>query len=274
MSIHVSHFVTNGSLQTAYNEVGEGAHTPFVLVHGYTGSKLDFANQLGWFAQGRRVISYDQRGHGESSNTGPYDLYTLVADLLRLLDELDIETCHILGHSLGGMVVMRALLAQPGRFTSAVLMDTSAGPLNLFPSKVRSQLNKMVEQDGCAALLKGMQGQPQNEAVQRGINYLGEREHWRRIRVKLEQMDPVAFVQLSEVLNEHPAVLSNLSGVDLPVTVLVGAEDQPFIQPSRDMADTMANATLVTIPNAGHSPQYENHIAWREAIEEHLDRCS
>jgi len=72
-----THFVTNDpitsevlqtGLQTAYHDVGDGP--AFVLVHGFTGSKLDFQDQLPWFAHTHRVLALDQRGHGESSNQG------------------------------------------------------------------------------------------------------------------------------------------------------------------------------------------------------------
>ena len=69
----ISEEVLNTGLQTAYHEIGMGK--PFVLVHGFTGSKLDFQDQLPWFAESHRVIAYDQRGHGESSNLGPHSLY-------------------------------------------------------------------------------------------------------------------------------------------------------------------------------------------------------
>ena len=270
MTLHVSHFVRNGELQTAYNDVGGGDNTPFVLVHGFTGSKLDFANQISWFSDDRRVISFDQRGHGETTNSGPYDLYTLAGDLLRFLDAVEIAECHILGHSLGGMVVMRALLSAPDRIRSAILMDTAPAALNLIPAKIRAQLNTLVEQGGCAALLDGMRGQPQNASVQRGISYLGEQEHWRRIHTKLEQMDPQAFVELGNVLADHPAVTRQLSSLTMPTTIIVGADDSPFLQPSREMAKQLPQSQLQIVPNAGHSPQYENHLAWRDAIEAHL----
>lgn len=277
--MHITHFVANDptpsfgrGLQTAYHEIGSGE--ALVFVHGFTGSKLDFHDQLHWFSERHRVIAYDQRGHGESSNIGPYDLYSLAADLLGFLDALDIERCHILGHSLGGMVVLRALLADPKRFKSAILMDTAAHAVDLFPHEVRLRLNHMVQTQGCEGLLQGMQGQPQNPAVQRGIAFLGEQEHWRRIRVKLEQMDAQAFVELSGVLSEQPSVLESLKAVSVPTTVMVGELDKPFLGPSRAMAKALPNATLVTIPHAGHSPQYENTEAWQFALETHLDSVS
>lgn len=268
--MRTTHFVNSGNVQTAYNETGEG--TALVMVHGFTGSKLDFQDQLSWFGQGYRVLAYDQRGHGESGNVTPYTLYGLVADLIGFLDATGIDRCHILGHSLGGMVVMRALLAHPERFHSALLMDTAPYPVSLFDTKTRAQLNTIVQANGCEGLLQGMQGQPQNESVKRLIAYLGETEHWRRVRVKLTQMDADAFVELGAILEDQPSVLESLKTVDLPVTVLAGAEDTPFLQAARDMDAALPNSHLAVIDNAGHSPQYENPDVWRVVVADHLAR--
>lgn len=296
--MHTTHFITNDpisaevlstGLQTAYYDVGPGTpneqrsalenfETPktlqtedtVVFVHGFTGSKLDFHDQLSWFADDHRVLAYDQRGHGESSNIGPYNLYGLAADLIGFLNAMGIERCHVLGHSLGGMVVLRAMLAHPERFQSAILMDTAPFAMKLFGKKVRRQLGDIVLEGGCEALLQGMQGQPQNNSVQRGIDYLGEAEHWRRVRVKLEQMDPQAFVDLSETIDTQPSVLANLANITLPTTIIVGQHDKPFLKASKKMHKVLPNSELVTIADAGHCPQYENAHTWAAAISAHL----
>ena len=266
-----TNFVANRELQTAYHDVGSGV--PFVLVHGFTGSKLDFTSQIAWFVENQRVIAYDQRGHGESSNQPPYDLATLVEDLFGFLDALDIPTCHLLGHSMGGMVAMRAVLDRPERFRSLILMDTGPEPLRLFDDNIRQHLTRTVTEGGCEALLEGMQGQPQSAAVQRGIDFLGEHEHWRRIRVKLAQMDPQAFVDLSAVLNNHEGVTDDLTQISIPTSIIVGAEDKPFLEPAKLMASKIDDSQLVVIDNAAHSPQYENADVWRDAVLAHLSRA-
>jgi len=269
--VHITHFVANGVLQTAYNECATGSsHAPVIFVHGFTGSKLDFQDQLAWFSDDRRVIAFDQRGHGETSNATPYDFYTMANDLFGLMDAIDIERAHILGHSMGGMVVLRAVIAQPERFASMILMDTSPGPVQLFDEKTRAALNEVVLEHGCAALFEGMQANRQPRSVKRGIAFLGEEEHWRRIRVKLEQMDPEAWVALTALLGDHPSVLSSLARLEVPTTIMVGAKDKPFLAASKQMAETLPNAELVRIPRAGHSPQYENADLWRSAIQSHL----
>ncbi len=145
--MHTTHFIANGKIQTAYHDVGSGP--PFVFVHGFTGSKLDFCDQLEWFEDTRRSIAFDQRGHGESSNYGPYSFDQLVADLLGFLDQLGIEQCDLLGHSLGGMVAMRAVLKHPRRFRSLILMDTAAEKIEMWSDDQRLQLGRLVEEEGC-----------------------------------------------------------------------------------------------------------------------------
>jgi pimeloyl-ACP methyl ester carboxylesterase len=76
-----------------HEERGDGF--PFVLVHGFTGSHRDWEGVVDELAQGRRVVTLDHRGHGESPNTGEPVDYTfdhLVADLEGLLADLGIDT--------------------------------------------------------------------------------------------------------------------------------------------------------------------------------------
>lgn len=268
--MYTTHFIANRSLQTAYHDLGSRA--PILFVHGFTGSKLDFLNQLAWFSESHRVIAYDQRGHGESTNLGPYTLDELADDLVSFLDALKIPTCHILGHSMGGMVVMRALLSHPERFRSLVLMDTAPHGVTLFDDATRERLVDMVTKNGCQSLIEGMRGQPQPPSIQRGIDFLGKNEHWRRIKVKLQQMDPRAFSHLGKELAHQTDLSAQLTNITVPTTVIVGAHDKLFLKPSRLMANTIEDAKLHVIDNAAHSPQYEHPEAWRAAVDRHLLR--
>ena len=269
--MHTTHFIGNGEIQTAYHDEGSGP--PLLLVHGFTGSKLDFLNQIAWFSEANRVLCYDHRGHGESTNSGPYTLDTLADDLVRFLDAVEVPTCHVLGHSMGGMVVLRAILKSPERFRSLILMDTAPHAIKLFDPEMQARINTMVRDDGCQVLLGRMQGQPQPPNVQRGIDFLGEHEHWRRIRVKLEQMDPDAFADLGHELAEQDDLTERLQEISVTTSVIVGEDDAPFMQPSRAMASTIDGARLDIIDKAAHSPQYENPEAWRGAVDAHLLRA-
>jgi pimeloyl-ACP methyl ester carboxylesterase len=58
-----------------------------------------------------------------------------------------------------------------------------------------------------------------------------------------------------------------LAGVRCPTLVIVGEQDAPFVDVSRDMAATLPGAELVVVRDAGHSPQFENPIWWFEAVD-------
>ena len=123
-------FHTHG-VDLAWSERGSSpAGTPtLVLCHGYTGSSHDFALEVDALAADRRVITLDQRGHGRSTKTGKLDGYTieqLSADLAALLEAEGHGPVDLLGHSMGGRVVMGVVLARPDLVRSLILMDTSA----------------------------------------------------------------------------------------------------------------------------------------------------
>ena len=257
-------------IETAYWETGAGP--PFVWVHGFTGAKLDFLNQLSWFADQRRLIAVDLRGHGESSHQAPYSFDQLAVDLLAFLDALDLMRIDLLGHSMGGMIAMRLAVEYPERVRSLVLMDTAPGPIEVATPTIRDQLADTVRDKGCDALVPMMKVQPPDAARQRGIDYLGQAEHWRRIAEKLGQMDPEAFIALADELANHDSYEGRLSEITCPTTVIVGEHDQPFLKPSQTMAHHIPDAQLIMVPAAAHSPQYENHEDWRAAIESHLSR--
>ena len=86
-------------------------------------------------------------------------------------------------------------------------------------------------------------------------------------------MDPEAFASLIERLAEHESVEDRLAEIRCPATVLVGAEDTPFLAPAERMAARIPDAHRVVIPGAAHSPQLENRDAWLGAVHAHLDRA-
>jgi len=105
----------SGSIQLYYEDHGEGR--PVVLIHGYPLSGRAWDKQLPVLLEdGRRVITYDRRGFGKSSQpTTGYDYDTFASDLNALLEALDLRDVTLVGHSMGTGEVTRYL----GRYGSA-----------------------------------------------------------------------------------------------------------------------------------------------------------
>ncbi len=74
------------------------------------------------------------------------------------------------------------------------------------------------------------------------------------------------WAALATELVHQPDQLDALGRVTCPTLVLVGDQDTPFLDPSRAMAATVPDATLVVVPDAGHSPQFENPTVWFDAV--------
>lgn len=255
---------TAGTIELAHATYGTGF--PLVLVHGFTGSSLDWIDVVEPLAQGRRVITLDHRGHGESPNPGDAATYSfdqLVVDMTGLLDRLELEQFDLLGHSMGGIVAMRYALLHPERVRSLVLMDTAAGAMAGAADFMRAGI-ELVRTQGTGALFELIQGFLGTGAR---ADVLRARQ-----RTKLEQMDPVAFTELGEELLTYPSVLDRLATLDIPTTVVVG-ENDTGLRPAADaLAATIPGAVLVVVPDAAHSPQDENRDAWLAAVESHLAR--
>ena len=240
-----------------------GAGEPLVLVHGFTGSHRDWEGVVDELATTRRVITFDHRGHGDSPNTGDPATYTfdqLVADAEALFDELELDRFDLLGHSMGGIVAMRYVLAHPDRVRSLVLMDTGARPSgNGASGWIRAGVEK-VRADGLLALYERIEP------------FLPEDQR-ARVRWSYERMDPGAFVELARELSAYPSMLDELATLAVPTTVIVGENDTGLRAAADDLAATVPGAVFELIPDAAHSPQLENRGAWMRAVQGHLARA-
>ena len=105
--------------------VDTGAGPAVVLVHGFTGTiERAWMNTgiLQDLARDHRVVALDLRGHGHSDKPHDPRAYDEIGlDVIRLLDHLHIEKSHIVGYSLGGIIIAKLLTTHPERFASALL---------------------------------------------------------------------------------------------------------------------------------------------------------
>lgn len=106
-----------------YTEAGNG-DPPLLFVHGWCGDHGYVAPQLEGFAGDHRVIAVDLRGHGASDK--PVEDYTVdgfADDLIWLAGQLELTQLVLVGHSLGGVVVLEAAASRPDLIAAAVLID-------------------------------------------------------------------------------------------------------------------------------------------------------
>ena len=98
-----------------------------VFSHGLLMNHTMFAPQVEALRDGYRVITWDERGHGEAEHEGTWSFWDSADDVLALLDHLGIEQAVLAGMSQGGFLSLRATLSAPDRVRALVLIDTQAG---------------------------------------------------------------------------------------------------------------------------------------------------
>jgi pimeloyl-ACP methyl ester carboxylesterase len=116
----------NGQRIRFDDSAGDGP--PVILSHGFLMDREMFVHQAAALAGEFRVITWDERGFGETEFDGkPFTYWDSASDALGLLDHLGIEQAVLGGMSQGGFLSLRAALLAPERVRALVLMDTQAG---------------------------------------------------------------------------------------------------------------------------------------------------
>ncbi len=268
--------VTTPRLRHSVAEAGVGE--PLLLLHGFTGAKEDFADFLDVFAdRGWHVVAPDLRGHGGSEapvEEEEYSLEEMAADVLALADTFGWETFDLLGHSMGGMVAQVLALQAPGRLRSLVLMDTGHGPVEGLDPGLVALAVEVVRTEGMDRLIElsaelgpaGGSRTPSELRVREeraGYIDFGDR--------KLRAAAPAMYAAMAPRLHMAEDRLDALRELDVRTLVVVGEEDAGFAGPSERLAEAIPGATLEVIPDASHSPQFENPDRWWKVVSRFLE---
>ncbi len=245
-----------------------------LLVHGLGGAKEDFSDHVPALARDYTVVIFDHRGHGASDKPRDrvaYSIDRLATDILEVADAVGLERFRLLGHSMGGMVARQIPLRAPERVEALVMMDTSAGPIPGFDPALMDAAAEIAFTRGKDALkeLLDLAQVLETPAYQRE---LADRPGYRAFQDrKWADLSEVMWGAMAVALAYQPDDLAALAAAArFPMLVLVGSQDAPFVAASREMADVIDGARLVIIPDAGHSPQFENPGAWIDALSRFL----
>ncbi|UJR83404.1 alpha/beta fold hydrolase [Sandaracinus amylolyticus] len=241
-------------VELACEEHGEGARA-LVLVHGYTGSRRDFA----WVAPAlaaheRRVIVIEQRGHGRSTWLRDDEAYTLDAlthDLGAALDALELDRVDLVGHSMGGQVALRLALDAPHRVRSLALVSTWGGCIDVFP---KPPLHSRVI-DAFPLLRQAADAY--------------HRTRGRQVPAAPLDVDPHAYRALPRTMRAAD-LRGRLTSLHVPTRVIVGGADARFVPHAAALARVIPDATLTVIDHAGHQVMTERPRAFVDVLEPHL----
>jgi pimeloyl-ACP methyl ester carboxylesterase len=252
-------------------ETGVGGR-PLLLVHGYTGRADDFSAYFQRLADaGWHVVAPDLRGHGSSgkpTDEADYSLDIFAADLIELVDHVGFDHFVVLGHSMGGMITQKLVLASPDRIDGVILMDTSSAGLQLDPDLVAMgvEVARTEGIDVVADIMRdlGDDDPLANAAYKRMV--AEDPSYAERGDRNLRAVSPAMWASILQQMTHEPDRLESLASISAPTLVLVGELDLPFLDTSRRMAEVIPGARLDVLSDGGHSPQYEAPEAWWASV--------
>lgn len=242
--------------------VGDPGAPAVLLVPGFTGSKEDFAPILEPLAAaGLRAVAIDLPGQYESSSRDDYSVQALSRDVRAAAAVLG-ERVHLLGHSFGGFVARAAVIAEPARFASLVLLDS--GPVGIDGGRRAriEQLRPVLVEHGMSAVYDAM-----TELAAAEPDYVAPtpaKEAF--LRKRFLASDPAGLLTMGTAVVDEPDRVDELAATGVPLLVLAGADDDAFPPVAQAKMAERLGASYVEMPDAGHSPAVENPAVTAAAL--------
>ena len=263
---------TSGWPRLYYERRGSGE--PLLLITGFTISAAVFEPILPLYEERFDCISYDHRGSGRSSAPPlPTSMPQLAGDAVRVLDELGVDSAHVYGLSMGGMVAQEIAIRFPDRVRGLVLGCSTPGG----PRAIRPTMREW------SALLGAIAGGLREE----GRPWLGgalfspefRREQPDRVRELLEffaaHRAPPHGAWAHLMASVYHDTVSRLPLIQAPTLVLHGEHDAMApIANARLIASRIPDAEVRVVPGAGHAYGLERPEESRDLFVDWIDERS
>jgi 3-oxoadipate enol-lactonase len=248
-------YIENGKSTLYYESRGEG--DTIVFIHGAGGNHASFFYQLDVFADRYRVVTYDARGFGNSTDVERLGRAGNLPDLKLLCDTLKIDRAFLVAQSMGGGAAVGMTCEYPERVRGLLMADTVTGIA--LPPDLRAVLMATEEKT---------KGLSQTERV---------------LGVSTRRNNPIAAVLYGQIASfnvlrvatlfgkgtEH--TLDQIAATGHPIMFLVGSEDvlcPPEL--SRKTHDQLPGSTFVQIEGSGHSAYYETPEQFNKILDNWL----
>jgi len=255
-----------------YHEIaGEGQ--PFVMIHAGVADHRQWNNEFAYFANRCRALRYDMRGYGKSE---PVDgEFSHLQDLAALLDYLRLdEPLILMGCSMGGGLAMNFALEQPARAKALIMVGSAPTGLELnVPTPEKFAEAEKAWEAGDLDLVAEIETQIWFDGIGRAPAQVNQ-----DMRQLAYEMNRIALSHEAKGLGKRvpdvqtPAV-ERLTELQIPVLLILGAHDTPYIQAAADyILEKIPSAQKALIEDAAHLPNMDHPDEFQRIVTRFLDR--
>ena len=259
--------VRAGEVELDYERSGSGP--PLLLIMGMSGTALHWGEPfLSQLRHDFDVIVYDHRGVGASTPlSGSLTIAELAADASALLRALEIDSAHVMGISMGGMIAQELALAHPEQVRTLTLGCTYCGgpqSTQTSPSVLQGLTEAMMSGDRMRALRAGWEVNVSQQMAGDADAYAAFLEIAQRRAVAV----PVVLAQLQACVAHDTS--TRLGGLAMPTLVIHGTEDQLLpVENGRQIASLIAGSGLEILEATGHMFVWEHPERSAELVRHH-----
>jgi len=235
-------FINVNGAKIYYQEYGQGE--PLILLHGFGRTLADWNPFISEFSKHYRVIAWDMRGHGRSTNADTSKVFlhaTAANDLLALLEKLNLKKVKAIGHSSGGITIVYAAVKEPDRFDAIVPISAQM----YFSLQTRETIKTIARPEAYYEF---------NEL---------EKQHG-KIKGRLIARQ---FYHFHELYGDPSITPDQLATIKARSLIIHGDDDFVPVSQAWEIYQSIPNAHLWVIPNGWHRP----HVAANES--EFIRKC-
>ncbi|WP_010097119.1 2-succinyl-6-hydroxy-2,4-cyclohexadiene-1-carboxylate synthase [Ornithinibacillus scapharcae] len=249
-----------------YEVHGEGE--ALVLLHGFTGSTQTWNHIIQTFRSSFQIIVIDLPGHGKTVSHSPISMEQCCTDIRTLLVEIGIDSCHMIGYSMGGRTALSFSMLYPDMVKSLVLESASAG-LDLEEDRHSRRTNdeklaQKLEREGLESFIDFWESIPLFES-QKNLS-LETQNEIRKERLS-QNVEGLAMSLRSMGTGSQPSWWPKLSLFNKPVLLIAGELDSKFVSINKRMHEALPQSQLTIVKQAGHAIHVEQPEFFGKIIE-------
>jgi pimeloyl-ACP methyl ester carboxylesterase len=250
-----------------YERAGSGE--PLLLIQGMSGTHVSWGKPFkGALEEGFDVVAFDNRGIGLSGPVdGPFTIAEMAEDTAGLLDKLGIESAHVVGISMGGMIAQELALAHPQQLRSLTLGCTYCGGPG----------SQLMPEENLQKLVAGMASGDRDQAIRAGYEvnlsptFRADEGHYAAFH---EMATTVPAAKATIELQAQAIFAHDTSGrlgeISTPTLIVHGTEDGVLPFPNGKLiASLMPGARFEVFDGTGHMFWWEQPQRSAELVREH-----
>lgn len=252
----------------------QGAGTPLVLLHGFTGSSSNWATHINALAQKYQVIAIDLLGHGQTDapeDPQRYAIHAASDDIAMLVNQMELKRIDLLGYSMGGRLALYTALRYPEMIERLILESASPGLETDVERAERVQRDEALAirilRDGIPSFVREWESLPLFATQKRLPDAVLMNQRSGRLA---NREIGLANSLIGMGTGAQPSLWSRLPELKMPIQLIAGGLDKKFVETNQRMNAILLNAHLTIIPDAGHTCHLEQPEAFQHCVLEFL----